>query len=231
MPAYSDTTVQPDTTYSYRVFAVNGASDSLPSNTVMTTTAIPAAPSGLGGIAPALGADPPTVSLSWTDNSDSESRFTIQRATNRTFTRELTTFAVGADVAAYTDAAVLARKAYFYRVLGFNGIGSSAWSRTIRVVPGLLPAAPSNLTFVTSTANSVTIAWTDNAGNERNFQVQMSTSGAQGPWSTIAALPPDTVTYTDTGLLSGHTYLYRVRALSAGGRSGFSNWTYGRTLP
>jgi hypothetical protein len=114
--AYSDTTAVAGTTYTYRVFGFDGTGDSLPSNTAMITVAAG-----------------PVVNLTWADNSNNESGFTIQRATNPAFTKGLTVVAVGANVTAYADHTVAAATRYFYRVQATNGIGASTWSNTVRV--------------------------------------------------------------------------------------------------
>ena len=222
---YNDTTVAPATTYAYRVFAFNGSGDSLPSNTVMVTTAAPVAPSNLVAAASALSTDLPTVTLTWADNSNNETSFSIQRATNVGFTRGLTTFTVGVNVTAYTDTTVQIRTRYYYRILAFNAVGSSAFSNTVTIVTsGQLPAAPTNLMFVSSTASSIAISWTDNAANERGFCIERSTAGASGPWVRIVIITrPNTTSYTNARLIRNRTYWYRVQAYNAYGRSAYTN--------
>ena len=126
---YSDSTVVPATTYSYRVIAFNASGNSLPSNTATVTTTVPASPSNLGATATSS----TTVSLTWADNSNNETGFSIQRATNAGFTKGLSIIPVGANVTTYSDTALLAKKKYYYRVLAFNAIGNSAYSNTAKV--------------------------------------------------------------------------------------------------
>ena len=126
---YSDSTVVPATTYSYLVIAFNASGNSLPSNTATVTTTVPASPSNLGATATSS----TTVSLTWADNSNNETGFSIQRATNAGFTKGLSIIPVGANVTTYSDTALLAKKKYYYRVLAFNAIGNSAYSNTAKV--------------------------------------------------------------------------------------------------
>ena len=133
VPDYNDSTVLPAKTYTYRVFAFNGDGNSLPSNTVTVTTAAPTAPSNLAATASALGVNPPTVSLTWADNSNNEAGFTIQRATNSGFTKGLTTITVGANVTTYTDSTVTAHKIYYYKIRSSNAIGNSAYTKSVHV--------------------------------------------------------------------------------------------------
>jgi hypothetical protein len=66
------------------------------------------------------------------------------------------------------------------------------------------------------------LSWTDNSANESGFKIERALSGA-GPWIQIAALQANITTYSNTGLLSGTAYYYRVRAYNAAGQSGWSN--------
>jgi uncharacterized repeat protein (TIGR01451 family) len=75
--SYSDLTVDDQTTYDYRVRAVNGTGQSTYSNTASAATPLgpPAPPSGLS----ATPISSSQVDLSWTDASDSETGFEIER--------------------------------------------------------------------------------------------------------------------------------------------------------
>jgi hypothetical protein len=193
---------------------------------------LPARPTGLVATASPLSSNPPTVSLTWTDRSTNEVGFSIQRATNQNFTSGVTYFTVGANVTAFTDTTVLPHANYFYRVQAFVNGGASDWSNTQNVqTNGWLPATPTNLTFVGSTQTSITIGWTDNAANETGFRVGRSSAGPTGPWNTIATLPANTTTFTNTGMSPARTRWYRVRAYNADGNSTFSNVISGTTLP
>jgi hypothetical protein len=47
-----------------------------------------------------------------------------------------------------------------------------------------------------------------------------------GTYSTIATLPANTTTYTNTGLTKGKKYYYRVRAVNSAGNSAWSNTAF-----
>ncbi len=83
---------------------------------------IPLAPSNLA----ASGGDS-LVSLTWTDNSDNESGFIIQRSTTsgNGFTTITTT---AADATSYSDTGLAAGTEYFYQVIATNAAGDSAAS-------------------------------------------------------------------------------------------------------
>ena len=127
---YTDTTVLAGNTYSYRVFAANGAVKSNYSNTVsVTLPALPAAPSNAVVTATRSGARDRIV-VSWTDNSNNESKFTIQRATNAGFTSGLATYSVGANRTEF-EQNVNRGQTYYYRVRAENQQGWSVWVNTV----------------------------------------------------------------------------------------------------
>ena len=101
MQSYSDTNgLAANTKYYYRVRATNGTINSDYSNETFATTFldVPAAPSDLT-ITSLLSNQ---VSLSWTDNSNNETGFKIQRKTGATGTyADIVT--TGANVTSYTD--------------------------------------------------------------------------------------------------------------------------------
>lgn len=126
---YVDTTVTAGNTYRYRVAAVNAAGSSAFSSTAsVTMPAMPAAPSGFTAAnGPNGGGNSRSVILNWTDNSSNETGFTIQRATNATFTAGLNTANVGANVRTLTQTGLARNTRYWYRIGANNGtIVSSA---------------------------------------------------------------------------------------------------------
>ncbi|NTW99673.1 MAG: hypothetical protein HGB35_07070 [Geobacteraceae bacterium] len=219
------------TAYKFTVTATNAVgtgSASNESNTV-TPSAVPTAPTGLAVTASLPTASPLWVKLDWVDNATDETGFTIQRATNSTFTAGLTTFTVGANVTTYTNTPVSGNIRYYYRVRAYNASGVSAFSSTVNVIINQPPPAPTSLTQTGVTATSATIRWTDNASNESGFYVERSSTASTGPWTRIATRPANTVaapsftTYSNTGLVSKRTYWYRVQSYNAGGTSAYTN--------
>lgn len=83
--------------------------------------------------------------------------------------------------------------------------------------------APSGLTS-TSDSDSIDLSWTDNSSNETGFRIERAVS-VVGPWNKIGTAAANATTYSDTDVLSGTTYLYRVRAVSGDDVSQPSNIT------
>jgi hypothetical protein len=83
----------------------------------------PVAPSGLSATAVAYY----QIDLSWTDNSDNESRFEIERSPNGTSAWTLID-TVGSNVTSYSDTGLSPLTTYFYRVRAANGFGDSGYT-------------------------------------------------------------------------------------------------------
>ena len=84
-----------------------------------------------------------------------------------------------------------------------------------------LPNPPSDLAAIATSASSIQLTWTDNSSNEAAFELQRATGG--GSFSTIANLAANTNGHLDTGLATGTSYSYRVRATNSAGSSTWSN--------
>ena len=168
----------------------------------------------------------------WSDTSNNEQGFTIERALSSRFTNGRTQFQVGAGVTTYTDYPLDPLKRYYYRVQAFNSLGPSPWSNTATVVTsGQFPAAPTNLRTSNATNSSIRLSWSDRASNETGYDVFMSSTGPNGPWQQTTLTGADIKTYTATGLLPNTTYYFQVRAYNVYGVSGYSNIASATTRP
>lgn len=129
LTGYTDVSVQPGQSYQYRIRAFNaaGTSDYATSNQVAVVgSGVPAAPSSLTATAVAAG----QINLAWTDNSNNESNFVIERATNSSFTQNLKTYTPPANSTAFADVLLSPNTTYYFRIKAVNGSGSSAYSNT-----------------------------------------------------------------------------------------------------
>ncbi len=99
----------------------------------------------------------------------------------------------------------------------------------VETVPaGEAPAAPTNLLATAVSSTQVDLTWTDNASSEDGFELERSTDGVN--WNLLETRGANSTAYSDTGLIPGTTYLYRVRAYNAAGHSAYSN-TASATTP
>jgi hypothetical protein len=116
-----------------------------------------------------------------------------------------------------------------------NGGASTSTSKTVTVAddPNAPPVAPTNLSASVQTIGKgttrsliVTLAWTDNSGNETLFALERCTQTGKGKTSVcnyapLANLGVNATTYIDQTAYG--SYKYRVRAYNANGYSAYSN--------
>jgi subtilisin family serine protease len=177
----------------------------------------PAAPTTLQATA----ASGTRVNLSWSDNSNNELGFAIERSSNgQNF---YLTDTVGAGYRTYSDRTVQPGNTYFYRVRAYNPGGGSGYANAVTVsTPAMtLPSAPSNLTATAlSAGKGASLTWRDNSNNEDGFQIERKTGST---WQATATVPANTRSFTDASAARRTTYTYRVRAFYAAGGSAYSN--------
>jgi hypothetical protein len=103
---------------------------------------------------------------------------------------------------------------YRYRARACNERGCSAWTTSGDVVLLPKPPMPTSLQVSLLSATSVRLDWVHDSPAETRFEVYR-----QGWPSYSTRLGADVVSFTDTGLVSGYTYRYEVRACNSGGCS------------
>jgi len=141
---YTDTTLTAGSSVVYQVRALSGTLTSGYSNTAalaipappraLAVAAAPAAPSRISVTSVSGGSGAPRVKVTWTDNSDNESGFTIQLATDAGFKTGLITATVGAGVNTFESGPLKAGVEYHVRVQAINGPSkASAW---VKASPG-----------------------------------------------------------------------------------------------
>jgi predicted phage tail protein len=124
-------------TYVYYVIAVNTVPNpdqaSVPSNTVsITVLGAPAPPSNLAGSAVTAGATTDRVTLTWSDNSNNETGFRVQRSTSPNF-GNTNAYTVAANVTTFSQN-VARHVTYYYRVRALGTSGNSGWSNVVIIV-------------------------------------------------------------------------------------------------
>ena len=126
MTTYADTGLTPLAAYSYRVRASNLGGDSDYSNTATVVLGPPAAPTNLA--AAGVG-NSGQVNLTWTDNSNNETGFQVERSTDGITFGVIGTTA--ARTTSYRDSSAVKRQTYYYRVAAINNVGLSAYSNVV----------------------------------------------------------------------------------------------------
>ena len=211
------------TEYHYRVCASNANGHSahaiLASATTLGTPPLnavtePAAPASLTASA----AGPASVFLQWQDRSDNEDAFVIVRQLADSGVWQFVA-TVNANATSHTDAGLADAASYIYGIAARNFAGVSAFTAASAVSLPALP--PGNVAAVAVSSSQINLAWTDNSANETGYAIERKT-GPAGAWGLIATVAANTTSYQSTGLTPATPYLYRVRANSPAGNSGYS---------
>lgn len=179
----------------------------------------PAAPTNLGASA----VSQTQINLSWTDVSSNETRFELERGADGV---NFTTIAgnLTANTVSYPDTGLAVNTRYYYRVRAVNAAGASDYSNTANAMTQAQtptrPAAPSGLSAVAASPTQINLSWTNNATNATGIKIERSeTSGTTGFVIIASNLPPNTVSFSDTGRVANTRYWYRVIAFNAAGDS------------
>ena len=227
---YTDTTVSAETSYVYRVRAINAAGTSLQSNYVDVDTPgpLPAAPTGLA--ATSISHD--SVVLGWDDpgNGSITGYVVLRRSVDTQAAGVFTTINAntGSATTSYTDSTVSPKTRYTYRVKAINPEGTSPQSNYVDVdTPAAPPAAPTGLAATTVSHDSITLGWDDPSDDSiTGYVVLRRDVDTQDPgvFTTINSNTGSaTTSYTD-GTVSAETeYAYRVQAVSPAGTGPQSN--------
>lgn len=158
------------------------------------------------------------IVLNWTDNSNNENGFTIERmADTGVFT---SIGSVPANTTSYTDTGVSAGHTYIYRVRSHNVIGNSAWSNEV-TINAWDSIAPANLTVTPVSSGRIDLVWTYTGTAGYSTIIERKT-GTDGAWSAIYTTARGTLRYSDTGLSPNTRYFYRIRKSLGTGASGVS---------
>jgi Concanavalin A-like lectin/glucanases superfamily/Fibronectin type III domain/Calcineurin-like phosphoesterase len=84
------------------------------------------------------------------------------------------------------------------------------------------PIAPTGLVVSPTSSTAIQLTWTDNATDETGFEIERSTTGAGGPFTLLATVAANTITYNNTGLIASTNYCYRVKAKKSGLSSAYT---------
>ncbi|MPZ25001.1 MAG: hypothetical protein GEV12_00740 [Micromonosporaceae bacterium] len=209
VPSYEDGDVVDGRTYPYRVVAVNEVGRSSPSEAVRATAGaqLPAAPEGL-----IAGASNRLVELSWLPVRDAAT-YEVLRAVGDD---NLQPVATGVTETGWADTSVTNGLAYRYAVRATNQVGTGDLSAEVLATPlNTPPDTPQGLSAERD-AGSVTLAWTEAA---RADSYRILRGGLTDESLAVVADGVTDLTWTDTGVVDGTGYTYRVVAANDAGDS------------
>jgi uncharacterized protein len=217
--SYSDSGLNGNTTYYYRVRSSNGSGFSPYSNEANAATqpvvTVPARPTELKSTSVTNN----QIVISWKDNSDNETAFIIERKIENGNFSQLAE--KSANTTSHTDSGLSANTTYTYRVMAKNAAGNSAYSNELPVTTTGIPAKPTELRTTSVSNTQIVIAWKDNSNNETGFRIERKVGN--GNFSTLTTTGANVTSFTNSGLTNNTVYTYRVRAVNAAGESDPSN--------
>ncbi len=209
-----------NTTYFYKVRAVNSGGESNFSNETSALT-YPDAPTSLAVGVPAAPDGQTKLTLSWNAPSGSLTGYDLEYATNSNFTGSLV--ASFTTASPYTLSGLTQNTTYFLRLRAKNATGSSANSNQVSTTtlpdpPGL----PTNLSATGISASGFTANWTAPGGPLTGYVLQVATDN--GFASVVQTLNPGSGATNQpiSGLTANTTYFFRIQAQNTGGESAFS---------
>ncbi|MDF1555610.1 MAG: hypothetical protein P1P84_21235 [Deferrisomatales bacterium] len=245
---YTDTTVEANTRYWYRVYAlgspvgdvqtagfpttvVTSVSGTVSVDVGIVSAAGPAAPTAL---AAAVEAGPQAL-LSWTDNAADETGFVVERCTGLTCSGDPANFALiatvgprtkGSSTVTYVDATVTAGNSYSYRVAAVNAAGTSAYTNIVAVSVPAIPTAPTGFTVSVVKAGgknyTATLNWASGV-DPSDFTIERATNLSFTTDLNTSTVAGTLRTATQT-VKSNTTYYFRIRANNIiGGSSAWAN--------
>jgi hypothetical protein len=218
---YTDSGLEPNITYYYKINAYNDDGNSIYSNVLETTTLSllpPNAPTDLE----ATYISHNSITLEWVDNSNNESGFQIFRTFADSIDYQLIHTTIQ-DKNIYTDSLLLSDTVYIYRIRAFNQIGYSGYSNIIHIntLPLEIPNSPVLESIDILSESSVKLKWKDYSDNESGFQIERADESSE--FVLIHTTGSNDTLYTDSLLNPGINYYYRLKSFNDDGFSSYSN--------
>ncbi|MVT08801.1 T9SS type A sorting domain-containing protein [Chitinophaga tropicalis] len=114
--------------------------------------------------------------------------------------------------------------------LGYCALTYTLSDTTTIFKPQPVPSAPTNL-IATQDISKIVLRWTKPGGNVTNGYNVLRSATSGGPYTTIASWRDNTSTeYSDTSVINGTTYYYRVSAANQSGVSANSSEASARSV-
>src|SRR5205085_6791954 len=190
---YSDSGLNPSTTYTYRISAINSIGTSSPSSTASATTSstAPQPPTGLTTTTFSSS----QINLSWTAPSNNGGSaitgYKIERSADGGTTWSAIVANTGSTGTTYSNTGLATNTTYTYRVSAINSVGTSSPSNTASATTSATATAPQPPTGLTATATSssqINLSWTapsNNGGSSiTGYKIERSTDSGT-TWSTV----------------------------------------------
>ncbi len=233
---YTDRDLSPNTTWFYRVRALNAKGHGEPSNAVRgkTNAARPGQPRNVR----ARAAGPTSITLDWeapaSDGGERITGYTIRaRSPNdgSWITIERNT---GSTVTTFTHTGLPPATVYRYQVAAINRVGTGQWSFEARTSTHPdIPAAPTGLTAREVGTSRIDLSWSAprNTGGAEILGYRIEASDDERrTWRIIRRNTNSKgTTFSDVNLQPATTRYYRVAAINTAGTGSYSNFASATT--
>jgi titin len=249
---YTDSTVEANKTYTYRVRSWRHLVASDPSNEATVKTpfsyTLPggSAPGGVhvieAGLLPkapselsAKAGEGKSIRLEWSDNANNERGYRVERFNGQEFVQIAD---LAANTEAYTDTDIDYGNTYRYRVKAYNNGGVSQPSNedevTIYDYAGLgstgkvigivqpLPLPEAPEALKVQAASASSALISWQDKSSNENGFELERKTAGGAFQKIGVLPAGAVSFIDSGLAAGTKYTYRIRSFNNTGYSEYS---------
>ncbi len=209
--------------YTFTVVARDRSGNSSPSAPVAGASAsddlVPAIPTGLTA---AINWDLCEIDVNWDDNTDPDlAVYRVFRATGSGAWELL----AETSVSEYVDVHPTVGQQYRYRVQAVDAAGNVSFfsdEAAVDTTDENPPTVPTGLVVTGRTSSSISLTWaesTDDCGAV-SYRIERRAAGA-GAWQAVGTA--ESGIFTDSGLPSGRTYDYRVKAVDMSANS--SDWS------
>lgn len=198
------------TTYFYKVRAYNDDGVSEFTNTLQVTTSDPPeSPANL--ILKNISIN--SVSFEWTDNSDNEDGFYLERSLS-TPDLFISIDTLEANSSEFTDNYLNSNTSYYFRLIAYNGDGLSGYSDTLSVQTpeDTVILAPAGFKTDLVKYDKVTLSWSFDEDDIQGFEIERSTDTSE---YILIARTGIVTSFSDTTVEEGVNYIYRIRSFNA----------------
>jgi predicted phage tail protein len=158
-----------------------------------------------------------TVLLSWTGGAGATSH-NIYRGPVSDGEAVAAIATTSASTTMFTDSGLTNGTTYFYNVAAVNSVGTSPDSNEVSVIP-INNGAPSVPGGVSAAAGNgqVTVSWNASSGATSYNLFRSTASGGEGATPIVSGIAA--TSFTNTGLINGTAYFYKVAAVNNFGAS------------
>lgn len=165
------------------------------------------------------------VKLTWGKSSDATG-YVIYQADSATGTFSPVSTITYNDTLSYTDSGLTSNKTYYYKIRAYRTLnGTNYYSSYSSVISANPVLAGTTAKAATAGYDKVKVTWTKSS-EATGYEIHRAASSS-GSYSKVATITSNsTVSYTNSGLTTGRSYYYKIRAYkTVGGKNIYSSFS------